>query len=385
MDFTQALNEAEAIGISRQQFLRIWECEEKMKYLDDELRQHQMRADVEKNCGDVATATSQIIQDQLQKFSIDQRRVLSNLREELQQQNQALITDISRMLEGFATMVGRVIKGELQTALAGLSLSETESNSSCSSNFSDTREVPQSLRHNNQGSTRVNNKEAENDRETVSSFESLRVEHAIGDLLSEADEETERNKNKGQINQKSTVAKKQCAEAQPINKNSENPTSSYEVSPNVLIFPEDMPVQMLVNDISNVSKSGKIIGSKIYHLQNSPFKVQLLLWFEGDEELKMNVKFWSLSPHPLKSSKRFIISGDIKNKNSSAYSSLFSEVSPPFNLQKPWSQNVDLPLLLKTKRGSYSDINLEALYNRNYVFEEGNSICINWSVLQQEG
>ena len=293
-------------------------------------------------------------------------------------------------------MVGRVIKDELQTALAELSLSE--SNTSRSSNLSNSSQVPQGSRHSDQGSTRIWSKVHEESESIGES--SISLDHnSANDLISETNVKKGKKKRgrRGKRKQKNALTEEENAEDQPSNhqKNIEQDTSKKPLnsfinsgddssSCNSLLLPKDEPVKMLVFGISQVAECGKISKSPVYHLQDSSFKVQLSLWFDSEKELKMNLTFWGLSLHPLKSSRVFIISGEIKNKNSSAYSSLFSQISPMLSLQKPWSQNVELPLVLKTKRGSYSNINLETLYTRNFVFEEGDSIAINWLVMSKE-
>ena len=48
MDFDQALKEAEALGISRQQFLNIWKLEAKTKQMQNEYQFFQMQPDAGK-------------------------------------------------------------------------------------------------------------------------------------------------------------------------------------------------------------------------------------------------------------------------------------------------------------------------------------------------
>ena len=45
MDFIRACKEAEAGGISRQEFLKVWELEAKMKQTEQELNLQKMRTD----------------------------------------------------------------------------------------------------------------------------------------------------------------------------------------------------------------------------------------------------------------------------------------------------------------------------------------------------
>ncbi|GFR91478.1 hypothetical protein ElyMa_004329100 [Elysia marginata] len=349
-----------------------------------------------KTSEDLTTAES-LIDARLQKFSLEQRRVLTNLREELQQQNQALIADISRLLEGFASLVGRVVKGELEKAL--VSFSPSASGTSSSSKPANSSQSPQTATASDQASSRTWSKV--HVEQSLTSDDADSAQMTVEDLIRQAGEKAAKKKKKrGKKKQKKAVNPKESTKSPPCKTQSSNgrvasekPTFSSlikdykdknDMDPSVHFFPEDGPASLLVFDITQVAESGKISKSPLYYLQDFPFKVQLSLWFDAEKELKICVTFWGLSPDPYTLQRVFTISGEIKNKNSSAFSSLFSQKSPPFNLQKPWSQNLDLPLVLKTKRGSYSELKLDTLKMRNFILENRNSISIRWNVESSE-
>ena len=376
------------------------------------------------------------LEAQLQKFSADQRQVLNNLREELQQQNQALIYDISRLLEGFASQVGRAVKRELETALSGLSLSDagTRDNSRSASSSQNPQPSsgdigPESM----ESWDMVPNEEPPTNGDVTDGnqiFAGHPIEQAVNETgrtkwtwwqsetqveqhtaneegNSKAQPRIEDGKPQGSNGGSSTVkptfsslfADAKSENVPPCQENSKQETcngpitgkptlSSHciesSVKFNVHFLPMDRPADMRVTNFSKLSGSGQIIKSPLYQLHDCPFMVQLSLWFDSLKELKMYVTFWGLSHQPLKFPRIFTISGEIKNWGSSEFTSLFCENSPPLNLQKSWFQNVELPCVLKTSRGHHSHIKLDTLAKRKYVLQGRDSISIAWNVFSKE-
>ena len=160
--------------------------------------------------------------------------------------------------------------------------------------------------------------------------------------------------------------------------------SEENTTSNAHFFPQDRSANMEIWHISKVAKLGLISASHEYYLHDCPCKVKLSLWFTSEKKLRMCVTLCGLSPKPLRLPRVVTISGEIQNSNSSAYTPLFSQSTPPLTLEKLWSQNVELSLELKTKRGSYSNITLETLRNRNYISKNRGSVSINWSVMSRE-
>ena len=341
-----------------------------------------------------------MVEAQLQKFSSDQRRTLGNLREELQQQNQALIADISRLLEGFASMVGKVVKGELETAVAQLRLKgNVASSKSQPANIS---HVSQQPKISDQKSSRTWSK-VHQEGPTSQELSSIEDQISLMGLNESPSEKTgkiqrqkgkpkQQKENNGSI--KSQPSKKSTSKQQASNGLFTSDASKFSSldagiqsedsnSSSVHFFPEEGPANMLTFDIPHVAQSGKIIKSPVYYLQDCPCKVQLSLWFDTKQKMNMIATLWGLALKPLRKHRVFAFSGGIKNQASQSYSSLFHSESSPFNLKHSSTLSVNLDLSLKTGTGAYC-MNLEELENRNYILTNRNSISINWTVTSKE-
>ncbi|GFR91468.1 hypothetical protein ElyMa_004328800 [Elysia marginata] len=309
MDFFQALSEADAAGIPRQQFLSIWEHQTRLKQMENELRLQQMRIEVGKSQvqhfvktlatsadGESSSVTNQI-EAQLQKFNADQQQVLTALREELQQQNQAQIADISRLLEGFASHVGRVVKGELQTALEGLNLGA----SGVSSSAKPTNSQPfQTSAASEQRSSRMWSK-VHGVPESSESVSSTEAQVSFNGLIQQNDERNEshrwngigeKEQMQGQIliqGTNSNVESNKSDDLQETSNGLEAPqlptfsslfngtteatgTKKEDISPNGYFFPQNGSVDMMVCEMSKVAKTGQISKSPVYYLQDCPFQ-----------------------------------------------------------------------------------------------------------------
>ncbi|GFO08580.1 hypothetical protein PoB_003508500 [Plakobranchus ocellatus] len=355
-----------------------------------------------------ADPVTKMVESHLKKFSTDQHRILSNLREDLQQQNQALISDISRLLEGFASLVGQVVKKEVETALTELNLGASEVSGS-SKLADDSRQA--SVRVSDSGSIRTWSKVH---RETVlsedcssSSVNCASVEDAMKQqhIVTETKAWT-RNKKKQSQQQVPVKSSASVTNAKSnggsigvvkphINTEGASPAepnlsvyagihSEENVSSSVHFFPDDHPANMLVFNVSSLAVSGKITKSPVYYLQDCPCKVQLGLWFDSKNELAMNATLWGLAPQALNPPRIFTLNGSIKNKNSGSYTALFAVESQPFSLKKSTSQTIKMDLSLRTKRGTHSNLTIANLQSRNYVMDDRDSISINWNVISKD-
>ncbi|RUS73626.1 hypothetical protein EGW08_018615 [Elysia chlorotica] len=405
MDFIQALKDAEAAGISQQQFYTIWEQETRMKQMENELRLQQMKTYTGKaQAPEGESSIINLIDSRLQMFSIDQRQVQARMREELQKQNQALIADISRLLEGFASQVGRIVKNELHTVLEEVSLSTSKTNINNSSSYpADFVQAPLWSGGMDQGLTTAWSNVHEHapnnqDQFTVGNLKEPAHENVVVETANGTGVEGVEGLNKLQAIQKKSRPGSQPSqvvgnheashEQMDVIKPSfsslfDGNNSKTISSPGVHFIPEDRPANMMVFDVSKLSQSGKINKSPIFNLHDCPCKVQLSFWSSAKKELKMCVTFWGLSPQPLKVPKILTVSGMVKNWNSVEYTSLFSVNSPPMNLQAQWSRSIELPLILKTSRGHYPNITVETLSKRGYVCPSRDCVSINWTVVSQ--
>lgn len=424
MDFLSACKEAEALGISRQQFLKLWEQDTKLKQAESELRLHQLRSQAQRDQASFdAASINELVDTQLKKFTSDQRQVMEDLKKELKQQNQALIADISRLLEGFASLVGRVVKQELQTAMVGF---EFSSHSGMENQLSH-----QTVMH-DQKTTRTWSKEHDEKAasQELSSSEDLTtskdlalkqtvgtVKHTIRPQQQLRACETASFYSQSSNRQKEKVIDAKCARSQPSNGLKEKVTDAENVSSQstqkqkyfsddmseatnlsssqasiprdtsassaVHFFPEDGPANMSIPDIVKVAHSGNVKKSPVYYLQDCPCKVQLSLWFDLNKKMHMSANLWGLSLHPVKSARIFTFSGAIKNQASQGYSSLFCSESSPCGLKHPSFQTVKLKLSLKTGTGDYN-MNLTELEKRNYILTDRGAISVNWTVKSKE-
>ena len=335
-----------------------------------------------------------LIDSRLQEFSKDQQQIQINLREELQQQNQALIADISRLLEGFASQVGRVVKNELHTALEGVSLGASAFSSSSHPLIHS--QAPLYSEVNDQVLTRIwsnvhEQPQNNGDHFTEPGIEQLKQETANGRGVEELKHQQtllEENSTETQLSKDPTLSNQQANEQADPMKHSfsslfNGTDSKKDVSPSVYLIPDDRPANITVFDISKLSESGKISKSPVFHLHDCPCKVQLSFWCTVKKQIKMCVTFWGISPQPLKVPKVLIISGMIKNWKSFEYTSLFHLNSPPINLQAQWSRSVELPLVLKTSRGHHPNITVETLSKRGYVCQVRDCISIDWTVISK--
>ncbi|GFR67938.1 hypothetical protein ElyMa_005595800 [Elysia marginata] len=229
MDFLTGCKQAEAGGISGQLFVKVWEQEAKIKQTEKEILLHQMHSQAGKNQASFdAASVKNVLETQLQKFSTDQRRILGNLREELLQQNQALIADISNLLEGFASMVGRVVKKELEAALDGLKL-EANGYSSSSSQHSDSSQASQHARMSDQKSTRTWSKVHEERpiSQELSSNESLTTAE---DLIKRANEKIGKKKAQETKQRDEGASKAASVKSQPSKQQKSNGNINAQAS-----------------------------------------------------------------------------------------------------------------------------------------------------------
>ncbi|RUS75107.1 hypothetical protein EGW08_017138 [Elysia chlorotica] len=411
MDFLQACKEAEASGTSRQQFLKVWEQEAKMKQTEKELKLQKMRTEAQSSgTGGDAPMVTNMVEAQLQKFSIEQRRVLGNLREELQQQNQALIGDISRLLEGFASMVGRVVKEELEVAVSQLSSSHvpqkpkiTEQKStrtwskvhqeeSASQELSSTEgEIPLKGQSKKSGKMQTQKALAKQQQGNSASIKSQPITSSANKQGKKATPNQQHGTSESAKSQpiKKSVSKQQVRNGLPTSEVPKLFTLGDSIrnedvmSSSVHFFPEDGPANMLIFDIQRVAQSGKVSKSPVYYLQDCPCKVQLCLWFDAEKKMNMRATLWGLAPEPLSAPRLFTFNGRIKNKASQSYSSLFCSESSAFKMKNGSNLSVKLEPSLKTGTGVYS-MNLGELVKRRYILENRNSISINWTVSSKE-
>ena len=353
--------------------------------------------------------------------------MLSNLKEELQQQNQALIADISRLLEGFASMVGRVVKEELETVVTGLKSSASVSSSSVKpANTSQSLKptnMNQALQQpmvNDKGSTRTWSKvhqEGPTSQDLSSGDGPITVENLIKKATAKtkkANMEKEKQKQKqqqiiskaastksvsGSVSAKSQPSKQQTSNEGVKDQSCKQKTTTSDaselstlfagiqtedsVSSSKHFFPEDGPANMLTFDIPKVAESGKVCKSPVYYLQDQPCKVQLSLWFDAQKKMNMSATVWGLSCQFVKPARLFTFSGSIKNLASKGYSPLFQGESNPFKLKHSSSLSVKLNLSLITGTGAY-DVDLETLQTRNYILSNKDAISINWIVTTRE-
>ncbi|GFO08579.1 hypothetical protein PoB_003508400 [Plakobranchus ocellatus] len=358
-----------------------------------------------------ADPVTKMVEAHLKRFSTDQHHILSNLREDLQQQNQALISDISRLLEGFASLVGRVVKKEVETALTELNLGASEV--SDSSKLADNTQPSIGLRVSDRESTKTWSKvhrETDISQDCTSSSvncasveEAMKQQHIQTEIKANTWTRSKKKQSQQQVPVKSSASVTNAKSnggsigvVKPhINTEGVSPAepnlsvyagihSEENVSSSVHFFPDDHPANMLVFNISSLAVSGKITKSPVYYLQDCPCKVQLGLWFDSKKKLAMDARLWGLATQALNPARIFTLNGWIKNKSSQEYTSLFTVESQPFNLQKSTSQTFPLDLSLKTSRGTHSNLTIKNLQYRNYILHDRDPISINWTIISKE-
>lgn len=399
MDFIQALREADAVGIPRQQFLIVWENETRLKQTENELRLQQMKAEIG-NSQSYEDSSSVInrIETQLQNFITHQQQVLSSLKEELQQQNRAFIADISILLEGFASQVGRVVKREIKTALEDLN---------CCANLINTHNNPKqsytlpnaTIDEGLNGTWSKVNVASENSESISSTGAQANFESPIhetsdsfvwnedGQVIQLQQQENVKVKQESDngISKHQTSYQQDSQKPRTFSSLFNPPTNTKQKDATVSsignFFPPNGSAHMIVYDMSKIALTKKITLSPVYNLQDCPCKIQLSFWSTSQLKIRMCLTFWNLSPQLNQMQPVLTISGGIYNWKSLKYTSLFDLQTPQLDLKTQEPQKIELPLTLNTSRGSHPNVTLEMLFKRGYVSTDmRDCVSINWTV-----
>ncbi|CAL1532817.1 unnamed protein product [Lymnaea stagnalis] len=117
-------------------------------------------------------------------------------------------------------------------------------------------------------------------------------------------------------------------------------------------------------------------------VKEAPIEIKLVLHFSYGK-FKVSMWYKSLELNSFKTARRFRGSGKIENRNSGVYSELFTMYKGGFkSLTKNETGQIDAEVCLKTSRGSYDDVTIETLENRNYTTL--NMMFISWSISFEE-
>lgn len=148
------------------------------------------------------------------------------------------------------------------------------------------------------------------------------------------------------------------------------------------IFPTDEGAILSVNDVDHLATTRKATVSPFYVLPNCAGKVQLIIWFSRKGHVKAQISVCGIRRQSLKQARIFTVRGQIKNRNSGSFSSLFEGKSHPVRELKPNKEMIFVTsVCLKTGSGSFDKVTLDELEKRAFVID--NSIVIKWFVTSE--
>lgn len=147
------------------------------------------------------------------------------------------------------------------------------------------------------------------------------------------------------------------------------------------IFPSEDGAVFCVTGLDQLISSSKVTESPVYVLPECSSKVQLSIWFKSKGHLSAQLSVFG--DQPLKWPRIFTITGYIENKNSGSYSPLLEGKSQPLKKLRPDKKMlVNISVCLQTGKGNYENVTYEELEKRNYIIDE--SLIIKWFVTSEE-
>ncbi|KAH9508970.1 hypothetical protein Btru_048424 [Bulinus truncatus] len=354
MEFLKALEDAKLQGISKEEFVKLWESELKLKQQKEESRILELRlaSASQKQNKSVPDDFIEKIESLLKENLRMQQDQIQEMKNSVISQNQIQYQEIAKLLETQAGLIGQVMRCELERAVQQLH-SDAISNPQLLDVSLNTRLAPSSYvpsQANNVYQGPTNN---------GAFFEAHQNEYDAKSTQSVTPENIPQTK-----------------KPQPKKKKPKVVAILPEDDANVEYLPND-GTELTILDVQQLVTSGNSYTTPFYFLEDSPCKVRLSLWFGSKNVLIVNLSIMGLSDDPLPAARIFECIGFIKNKNSGAFSNLFEVQSQPLRRLKSTKENHALgSVCLKTSGGSFKDVTFQQLEERGFIIN--NTIIIKW-------
>ncbi|BFZ25020.1 hypothetical protein BsWGS_28059 [Bradybaena similaris] len=327
MEFLKALEEAKQQGITQEDFVKIWDAEMKLKQQQEEARLLELKLESGK-VQDSAKNIQNQVKTMLQKHVKDVQQQISQLKLELQQENNIHFQEMFKQFKSQGAATAMVIRNELENVLSHYALS---------GNSSYVQQPPYA-------------------------YDSYHL--PTGAVVGSG---------------------YQMGHYQQRNPSPDRGSWSLPDDSNQHIndgfFPSEDGAILCVTGLDKLIASSKVTESPVYVLPECNSKVQLSIWFKSKGQLSAQLSVFG--DQPLKWPRIFTITGCIENRNSGSYSPLLEGKSQPLKKLRPDKKMlVNILVCLQTGKGNYENVTYEELEKRNYIIDE--SLIIKWFVTSED-
>ncbi|CAL1532815.1 unnamed protein product [Lymnaea stagnalis] len=355
MEFLKALDEAKKQGISKEEFVQIWDTEAKLNLQKEESRTLELRL----ACGTqrdpiLPALTSDKIEDLLHKNLKAQQHQIQELKSSILKEHQVQYQEIAKLLETQAALIGQVMRNELERVIQSLHLNSGFSGSSYNHGLHDPHESNGYNGMQRDGAYFAPTFDAAQEYQTNAG-------HCPQETLQP---------------QKPQKKKKQKVLEKPLSMSCSR-LDNMPDSDEVMDFLPADGAEFIIQSVQTSATSGEYRMTPTYYLNDCPCKVRLCFVFGIKGQLIVYFSIAGVSNQPLKAARIFECIGYIKNKNSGAFSHLFEVVSQPLRKLKP---NKEIQVLgtvsLKTSGGTFKDVTTQQLEDRGFVIN--NTMVIKW-------
>lgn len=356
MEFLKALDEAKKQGITKEEFVQIWDTEAKLNLQKEESRTLELKL----TCGNQKepavqpTITSDKIEEILQKNMKAHQHQIQELKSSLLKEHQVQYQEIAKLLETQAALIGQVMRNELERVVHSLQLNSGYSGPAYSQGLHDPHDS-----HGYNGLPR--------DGAYFSPAYDGTSEYptAAGHCPQDS-----------RPPQKAQKKKKQKSLEKPISMSCSR-LDNMPDSDEVLDFLPEEGAEFIIPSVQTIATSGEGQMTPTYYLNDCPCKVRLCFVFGIKGQLIVYFSIAGVGNQPLRAARIFECVGYIKNKNSGAFSHLFEVVSQPLRKLKP---NKEIQVLgtvsLKTSGGTFKDVTTQQLEDRGFIIND--TMVIKW-------
>ncbi|KAK0053322.1 hypothetical protein Bpfe_017253 [Biomphalaria pfeifferi] len=370
MEFLKALEEAKQQGISKEEFVKIWDSEVRLKLQKEESRILELRLAANATLKDSVVPENflQKIEKMVKDYLKNQQEKILELKNNILSQNQIQYQEIAKLLETQAGLIGQVMRCELDRAVQQLhsgsvASAPTIGHVSGAAGLVGAGYGPSHPTSFNYVPAQTNDMYMSPENGMYPAY------HGESDYPGDG---------KGRHSVSPENAQQSKKKSQPKKNKKIKPVVAIpESNENIEYLPLD-GCEITLVDAQQIASSGNCYISPYYILDDCPScKVRLNLWFGSKSILVANLSIMGTSNDPLPIARIFECVGYVKNKNSGAFSQLFEIVSQPLRRLKSNKENQALgSVCLKTSGGSFKDVTFQDLEERGFIIN--NNIVIKW-------